>query len=119
MLVVNIIHEGPRLFKIGRTTLVQKWTYNTLNQNPHLLPVCFLHRGQAIASGTSTGNLCVWQACSDNLYQVLPHSGERDLVSSVSPLTLFDVPKRIAVVIQAIAVSLNLCTVETKVHVAD
>jgi len=74
-IVVNTIQEGPYLFKLGSVKPVRKWDLDAEANVQYPSQVSFLHDGQAIVSGSSTGNVCIWQMGSGDLYQILPHDG--------------------------------------------
>ncbi|KAI6036738.1 hypothetical protein BKA83DRAFT_4120440 [Pisolithus microcarpus] len=77
-IVINTLHDGLYLFKLGSTKPVWRWFYecNCEAEVRYPLLVSFLHDGKAIMSGSPTGSVCIWQTKSKELYQVLPHSGE-------------------------------------------
>jgi len=74
-IVVNTIQEGPYLFKLGSVKPVRKWDLDAEANIQYPSQISFLHDGQAIVSGSSTGNVCIWQTGSRDLYQILPHNG--------------------------------------------
>ncbi|KIN93650.1 hypothetical protein M404DRAFT_1008795 [Pisolithus tinctorius Marx 270] len=82
ILVVNTLKDGPHLYKLGSQQVIRKWNYNTQPNMQYRLSASFLHNGQAIVSGTSTGNVCIWNTASEELYQVLPHDG--DVIQAVA-----------------------------------
>ncbi|KAI6013586.1 WD40-repeat-containing domain protein [Pisolithus microcarpus] len=81
-IVINTLQDGVYLFKLGSTKPVRKWVYDCKAEARYPLLVSFLHDGKAIISGSPTGSICIWQTGSDDLYQVLPHSG--DIIQAVS-----------------------------------
>lgn len=44
-------------------------------RSKHCLQAHFIHGGDAIVCGTTTGNVCVWNAVSGELFQLLAHDG--------------------------------------------
>ncbi|KAH9842021.1 WD40-repeat-containing domain protein [Rhodofomes roseus] len=40
------------------------------------LQVAFIHNGDAVVCGSSTGNVCIWQTSTGELYQTLTHPGQ-------------------------------------------
>ncbi|KAI6014278.1 WD40-repeat-containing domain protein [Pisolithus microcarpus] len=81
-IVINTLQDGVYLFKLGSTKPVRKWVYDCEAEARYPLLVSFLHDRKAIISGSPTGSVCIWQTGSDDLYQVLPHSG--DIIQAVS-----------------------------------
>ncbi|KIK14258.1 hypothetical protein PISMIDRAFT_25430 [Pisolithus microcarpus 441] len=83
-IVINTLHDGLYLFKLGSTKPVWRWFYecNCEAEVRYPLLVSFLHDGKAIMSGSPTGSVCIWQTKSKELYQVLPHSD--DVIQAVS-----------------------------------
>lgn len=83
-IVVNTIQEGPYLFKLGSVKPVRKWDFVAEANIQYPSQVSFLHDGQAIVSGSSTSNVCIWQTGSRDLYQILPHDGIYNFLACVS-----------------------------------
>ncbi|KAI5987724.1 hypothetical protein EDD15DRAFT_2372106 [Pisolithus albus] len=83
-IVINTLHDGLYLFKLGSTKPVWRWFYECDCEAEARYPllVSFLHDGKAIMSGSPTGSVCIWQTKSKELYQVLPHSD--DVIQAVS-----------------------------------
>ncbi|KAI5981161.1 WD40-repeat-containing domain protein [Pisolithus albus] len=75
-IVINTLHDGLYLFKLGSTKPVWRWFYECDCEAEARYPllVSFLHDGKAIMSGSPTGSVCIWQTKSKELYQVLPQS---------------------------------------------
>ena len=43
------------------------------------LQVAFVHAGDAVVCGTTTGEICIWQTRTGELFQQLSHDGEHSM----------------------------------------
>ncbi|KAI6154430.1 hypothetical protein EDD17DRAFT_1848522 [Pisolithus thermaeus] len=75
-LVVNMLQDGICLYKIGSKRAIWKWDHEADCDVQCPSSISFLHGGRAVASGTITGNVCIWNMDSKDLYQVLLHGGD-------------------------------------------
>ncbi|KAL6300928.1 WD40 repeat-like protein [Sparassis latifolia] len=55
----------------------QRYKFDKPAVSNHSLQIVFLHRGRAVACGTTTGNVCIWETSTGEFFQHLPHQGAR------------------------------------------
>ena len=75
-IIINTLQDGLYLCKLGSTKPIRKWVCDCKAEARYPLLVSFLHDGKAVVSGSATGDVCIWQTSSNDLYQVLWHDGE-------------------------------------------
>ncbi|KAI6011714.1 hypothetical protein PISMIDRAFT_682417 [Pisolithus microcarpus 441] len=75
-LVVNMLQDGICLYKIGSKRAIWKWDHEADCNVQCPLSISFLHGGRAVALGTITGNVHVWNMDSKDLYLVLLHGSD-------------------------------------------
>ncbi|KAI6008457.1 WD40-repeat-containing domain protein [Pisolithus marmoratus] len=76
VLVVSTLQDGLCLYKLGGKKAIWIWDHEPGRGVQCPLSVAFLHGGRAVVSGATTGNICVWNTDSKDLYQVLPHGSD-------------------------------------------
>ncbi|OBZ66175.1 hypothetical protein A0H81_13821 [Grifola frondosa] len=52
------------------------YKFDVLPQTKHILQVAYLHEGQAVVCGTTTGDICIWEAATGEYFQLLGHNND-------------------------------------------
>ncbi|KAH9840939.1 WD40-repeat-containing domain protein [Rhodofomes roseus] len=76
-IAVHNFKDGVHLYSLGAEQKpLRHYKFDVEPIPDVLLQVSFIHGGQAIVCGTTTGNVCIWQTTTGELYQTLAHQGK-------------------------------------------
>ncbi|OBZ65024.1 hypothetical protein A0H81_14977 [Grifola frondosa] len=78
-IIIHNVQEGLHLYSIGylknQSPILRNYKFEAAPRKKYRLQVAYLHQGQAVVCGTTTGNVCIWETASGDIFQLLPHNG--------------------------------------------
>ncbi|KAG2124080.1 WD40-repeat-containing domain protein [Suillus cothurnatus] len=78
MLSIHTLHDGVHIYHVGRRKLCRVLHHGHESQTSyHPLSVSTTLNGDTIVGGSNSGKVCVWQAHTGELLQVLEHGGSK------------------------------------------
>jgi COMPASS component SWD3 len=78
MLSIHTLHDGVHIYHVGRRKLCRVLHHGHETQTSyHPLSVSTTLNGDTIVGGSNSGKVCVWQAHTGELLQVLEHGGSK------------------------------------------
>jgi WD40 repeat protein len=80
ILSIHTLHEGVHIYHIGQRKLCRVLHHKQDSQTNHY-PLTVSTTGDTIVGGSNSGKVCVWQARTGELLQVLDHGGSKRLNS--------------------------------------
>ncbi|OBZ77002.1 Pre-mRNA-processing factor 17 [Grifola frondosa] len=76
ILVDNLV-DGLQLYDVGQFKhQIPRRLYklDTPRRSNHIVQIAFIHQDRAVISGSTTGNVCLWDTATAEFYQLLPHN---------------------------------------------
>ncbi|OBZ70902.1 putative WD repeat-containing protein K04G11.4 [Grifola frondosa] len=76
IVVYNLIN-GLQSYLIGsskKRTPRRHYKLDVPSRSKHRLQVAYIHEGQALVCGTTTGNVCIWEVATGEYFQLLAHN---------------------------------------------
>ncbi|PCH36199.1 hypothetical protein WOLCODRAFT_168120, partial [Wolfiporia cocos MD-104 SS10] len=84
-IAVHNLIDGLHLYRTGvsgEQRPRRHFKFDVPPRTKHALRLAFLHQGQALVCGTTTGNVCIWETTTGEFYQQLAH--DNDIVQTVA-----------------------------------
>ncbi|OBZ66279.1 hypothetical protein A0H81_13832 [Grifola frondosa] len=83
-IIVYNLADSLQLYSVGsfkNQEPKRSYEFDAVPRTKRKLQVAYLHKGNAVVCGTTTGNVCIWETASGEYFQLLAHN--EDIVQAI------------------------------------